>query len=195
MCHVRRATFAAGLTVALAAPLAARADEDAKARPATPRARADALYRYAVGLLQQRDDRLVTATKTLEEAVRLDPEAIYPRVELIDLYVALGRPDDAAKTASAVVTMAPAWEDPKHRYGKVGKVWLVLARLRQELGQSDDAVATLWQCVKHPELANQPAARAAAACEIGRLLEATHAEASVTAYRLAVSLYATITAG
>lgn len=195
MCHVCRVTLAAGLTVALVAPLSARPEDDAKTRPASPRVRADALYRYAVGLLQQRDDRLVTATKTLEEAVRLDPEAIHPRVELIDLYVALGRPDDAAKTAAAVVAMAPAWEDAKHRYGKVGKVWLVLARLRQELGQSDDAVATLWQCVKHPDLANQPAARAAAACEIGRLLEATHAEAAVTAYRLAVSLYATISVG
>ena len=95
MCYVCRAILAAGLTVALAATLSARPDDEAKARPATPRARADALYRYAVGLLQQRDDRLVTATRTLEEAVRLDPEAIHPRVELIDLYVALGRPNDA----------------------------------------------------------------------------------------------------
>src|SRR4029077_7689501 len=109
---------------------------------------------------QQRDDRLVTATKSLEEAVRLDPEAIHPRVELIDLYVALGRPDDAAKTAAAVVAMAPAWEDPPHRYGKVGKVWLGLARLRQEMGQTDEAVEALRQCVKHPDLANQPGARA-----------------------------------
>jgi tetratricopeptide (TPR) repeat protein len=192
MCNVYRATLAACLTVALAPPLAARPEDDAKARPASPRARADALYRYAVGLLQQRDDRLVTAAKTLEEAVRLDPDAIHPRVELIDLYVALGRPDDAAKTAAAVVTMAPAWEDAKH---KVGKVWLVLARLRQEMGQTDEAVEALRQCVKHPDLANQPAARAAAACEIGRLLETTRAEVAVTAYRLAVSLYAEVAAG
>src|SRR5438105_3718133 len=175
MLAVCRAVVAAGLTVALAAPLAARPDEGAKTRPASPRARADALYRYALGLIQQRDDRLVTATRTLEEAVRLDPEAIHPRVELIDLYVALGRPEDAAKTAAAVVAMAPAWEDAKHRYGKVGKVWLLLARLRQEMGQTDEAGATLWQCVKHPDLATHAACRAAAACEIGRLLEATHA--------------------
>jgi tetratricopeptide (TPR) repeat protein len=197
MCDVCRVTLAACLTVALAAPLAARPEDDAKVRPASPRTRAEELYKealkqYAVGLQLQREDRLVTATRTLEQAVRLDPEAIHPRVELIDLYVALGRPDDAAKTAAAVVSMAPAWEDEKH---KAGKIWLVLARLRQDLGQTDEAVATLWQCVKHPALKEHPAAQAAAACDIGRLLEGTHAEASVTAYRLAVTLYGTLAAG
>jgi hypothetical protein len=69
MCYVCRATLAACLTVAVAAPLAAGPQDDAKARPASPRARAEeltkeALKQYAVGLQQQREDRLVSATRS-----------------------------------------------------------------------------------------------------------------------------------
>jgi tetratricopeptide (TPR) repeat protein len=182
--HAMSAALRHTLAVALAAALAlpARADDDrARARRLTWEGAA----LYGLATLQQREDRLVSACRTLEDAVRLDPEAIAPRAALIPLYAALGRPDDAAKTAAAVVAMDPAQ----------GPTWLALARLQHDLGRTDEAVATLQKCVAHAALANQPGARAAAAREMGRLLGPAHAAAAAAAYRLALSLYGTLPPG
>src|SRR5690349_22516706 len=123
------------LALALAAP----------ARPAPPPAPADAeadqarrltreaLTLYGVAVLQQRADRLVEAARTLEEAVRLDPEAVPPRLLLVPLYNALGRPDDAARAAAAVLLIDPSQAD----------TWRTLARLLHELKLTPDAGSVL----------------------------------------------------
>src|SRR3954464_15026983 len=67
-----------------------------------------ALTAYGLGVLHQRQDRLVEATRSLEAAVRLDPDAVPPRQLLVPLYAALGRPTDAARAAAAVVVMDPS---------------------------------------------------------------------------------------
>src|SRR5690348_5611503 len=68
----------------------------APARPLTERQRDrhEAERLYALGLLQERDSRLVEATRTYEQALKLDPDSTLLRRALVPLYVALDRSED-----------------------------------------------------------------------------------------------------
>jgi tetratricopeptide (TPR) repeat protein len=83
------------------------AELPATRRPAgeADRQRARALYGEA--LVHQNNDRLLEATRLLEEAVRLDPAAVAHRKALLPLYHALGRVDDVMTTCKAVLDRAP----------------------------------------------------------------------------------------
>src|SRR5437868_11902392 len=122
----------------------------------------DALTLYGVGILQQRQDRLAEAARCLEEAVRLDPEAVPPRQLLIPLYTALGRPTDAAAVAAAVVTLDPSRAE----------TWRTLARLLQETERPGDAIAVLNRCVAAPALADRSADRIVAYRDLAKLYAA-----------------------
>ena len=119
----------------------------------------DALTLYGVGVLRQRQEQLVEATRCLEDAVRLDPQAVPPRQLLISLYTALGRPNDAASAAAAVVIMDPSRTD----------TWRTLARLLHEMKRTGDAISVLNRCVAAPALADRPADRIAAFRDLARL--------------------------
>jgi tetratricopeptide (TPR) repeat protein len=119
----------------------------------------DALTLYGVGIIRQRQDRLVEATRCLEDAVRLDPDAVPPRQFLIPLYTALGRPTDAASTAAAVVVMDPSQAE----------TWRTLARLLHEMKRTGDAISVLNRCVAAQALADRPADRIAAFRDVARL--------------------------
>src|SRR5438034_5742254 len=125
----------------------------------------DAMTAYGLGVLHQRADRLVEATRHLEEAVRLDTEAVPPRQLLIPLYTALGRPNDAARAAAAVVVMDPSQAD----------TWRTLARLLHEMKRTGDAVSVLNRCVAAPAMADRPADRIAAYRDLARLCSTLNA--------------------
>ena len=135
------------LALALAAP--ARSQPPAAAPPPDPdRARRlsrEALTLYGVAILHQRQDRLVEAVKTLEEVVRLEPEAVPPRLALVPLYSAVGRPDAAARAAAAVVVIDPSQAD----------TWRTLAQLLHAMRRTPEAVAVLGRCLAAPELADR----------------------------------------
>ncbi|HEY1375729.1 MAG TPA: tetratricopeptide repeat protein [Gemmataceae bacterium] len=173
------------MTAALALLILAAGQDRPEVAPPDPDASRqlvrDALTAYGLGVLRQRQDRLVEAVRSLEEAVRLDPEAVPPRQLLIPLYTALGRPSDAARAAAAVVIMDPSQAD----------TWRTLARLLHEMKRTGDAVSVLNRCVAAPALADRPADRIAAYHDLARLHAAlgTHPQAA-DACRKALDLIA-----
>ena len=180
---VRRYATAALLALALAAP--ARAEPPEPAPPPDPararRLEREALALYGLAFLQQRQDRLLSAARTLEEAVRLDPEAVPPRLALVPLYGALGRPDDAARAAAAVLVLDPSQAE----------TWRALAKLLHEMRRTPEAVAVLSRCVAAPQLADRPADLIAAHRDLGRLFTALGAaDRAAGSYRQALRLLA-----
>ncbi|MFL5341919.1 MAG: hypothetical protein ACJ8F7_17370, partial [Gemmataceae bacterium] len=95
-----------------AGPLAAQdllpADKPTPAAPVhlTPdQQRAQDLKKlFARAALEKNRGRFLDAIRTLEECVRLDPDAAPPRKLLATLYRVVGRMDDAAANARLVVT-------------------------------------------------------------------------------------------
>ncbi len=140
----------------------------------------EALTLYGVGVFHHRQERLVEATRCLEDAVRLDPEAVPPRQLLIPLYTALGRPTDAASAAAAVVLLDPSQAD----------TWRTLARLLHEMKRTGDAISVLNRCVVAPAIVDRPADRIGAFRDLARLHAAlgTYPQAA-DACRKAIDLF------
>ncbi|MBY0528139.1 MAG: tetratricopeptide repeat protein [Gemmataceae bacterium] len=102
--------------------------------------RREALKLYTLGLLRQRQDRLLDALTTFEEALQLDPEAVAIHRGLIALYLALGRTDDALKSCRQTLDRAPGDYETWHLYGR---------QLRDQ-GKTKDAIAALERGVACP---------------------------------------------
>lgn len=148
--------------------------------PAADRARElerDALISYGFALVQQRDDRLVTAAAQLEEAIRLDPQALPPRVALVPLLSALGRTEEAMTAASAVLAI-DAGQSATARW---------LAQMQVEQGRLTEAADTLRNCAATTH--DRPAELAAIHRQLGAILELEKkTDAASQAYRQALDL-------
>jgi tetratricopeptide (TPR) repeat protein len=108
--------------------------------------RREARKLFGLALLQQREDRLLEAVHTLEEALKLDPEAAALHRALIPLYLALCRSDDALNACRKALEQDPA------DYA----TWFVLARQLREHGQPREALAALQKGVACPGLKEHP---------------------------------------
>jgi tetratricopeptide (TPR) repeat protein len=95
--------------------------------------RVEALKLYGLGVLHERDNRLVEALKTFEEARRLDPDALDVLRSLIPLYLALDRTDDACRTCEKVLALVPDDFETGYLY----------ARQLRSLDRPADALAVL----------------------------------------------------
>ncbi len=113
--------------------------------------RRDSLKLYVYGLLCLRDDRLLEALKSFDEAARLDPDAAGVHKARVPLLLALERGADALAASLKVVELDP--EDYES--------WFIAARLHKAMGKYADARVALdkglaTERVKdHPELAQQ----------------------------------------
>lgn len=137
----------------------------------------DALISYGFALVQQRDDRLVTAAAQLEEAIRLDPPALPPRIALVPLLSALGRTEEAMTAAATVLSIDPA-QAPTARW---------LARIQLEQGRTAEAAETLERCLAAPAMRDRPAELAAVLRELGPIRELQKKpNAAAQAYRQAL---------
>jgi tetratricopeptide (TPR) repeat protein len=67
----------------------------------------EALRLYGVGVLQEKKNRLIEATRTLEEAQQLDPESAMIVKALIPLYLSLERIDDALAGCRKALKLDP----------------------------------------------------------------------------------------
>jgi len=88
---------------------------------------------YAMGLLRQRQDRLLDALRLLEEARQLDPEAPALYRALTPLYLALGRHEDAMAACRKVLDREPGDHE----------TWYLYARQLRERGKPKEALEAL----------------------------------------------------
>ncbi len=123
--------------------------------------RLEAVKLYGLGAIQERQNRLIEAMHTYEEARRLDPEsAAIPRT-LIPLYVALDRLDDALAGCRRVLELEPDDYETGYRY----------ARQLRSLGKTKDALAALTRTAASPGLKERLEVRAQVFYDLGQLQE------------------------
>jgi tetratricopeptide (TPR) repeat protein len=100
---------------------------------------------YARAILCQRDDRLLEALRSLEQARLLDPEAAPVIRALVPIYLALGRHDEALASCRKAIDLDPADHES----------WYILARELHDLGQPREAIDALVNALKSPSLEDQ----------------------------------------
>lgn len=150
----------AGLFVG--AVLAAGAEPDApKPAPLALESHRDALARYGAAVWNRRRDRLLTAAKMLEAAVKDDPDASEPARELARLYAQLGRDLDAIRLAQKAVQKDPSDLDSA----------LLLARLNAAVGEWPEAVAAARLALAGKPLADAPERAVPALRELASVCE------------------------
>jgi len=125
-------------------------DQPGKFVPLRPETRADLDRRearklYALGLLRQRQDRLLDALRNLEDAGQLDPETAAIPKALIPLYLALGRTDDALAACQTTLDRDPGDHE----------IWYLYGRQLRELGRAKEGLAALRRAVACPSVKEQ----------------------------------------
>jgi tetratricopeptide (TPR) repeat protein len=123
------------------------ADRPGKFVPKQPESRADLDRRdahklYAMGLLRQRQDRLVDAVRYLEEARQLDPDAAPIHKALVPLYLALGRHDDALTACRKALDQDPGDYE----------TWYLYSRQLREQGRPRESLDALTRGIACPEV-------------------------------------------
>lgn len=133
-------------------------------RPATRQEldRVEAVKLYGLAVVHERNNRLVEAMRTLEEAMRLDPNSASIYRGLIPLYVALDRGSDALDACKRVLELDRDDYETGYLY----------ARQLRVLDRSKEALAILEKIIKVPGLREQPDLHAQAAFDLGALHEA-----------------------
>ncbi len=112
---------------------------------------AESLKQYALGLICEKEDRLLEALQAYEKAAELDSEAVPVQNKLLAFYVALDRPKDALTTCEKILQLTP----------QDAKVWQTYAQILNSLGKRKDAAAALDKGLKsldaatHLDLAQQ----------------------------------------
>src|SRR5262245_24170132 len=113
--------------------------------------RREALKLYAMGLISQREDRLLEAVRLFEKALKLDPEAAAIHKALASLYLALERTGDALAACRKVLALDPGDYE----------TWCVYARQLKTQGQLKEARQALSRGVRcaglkdHPDILQQ----------------------------------------
>jgi tetratricopeptide (TPR) repeat protein len=134
---------------------------------------------YALGLMCQRQDRLVEATRTFEEALKLDREATPLYKALIPLYLALTRIDDALAACRKTVDLDPGDYE----------TWAVYARQLKILGQLKESRNALLRALACVEIRDHPDLRAQLSFDLGVLCEELKDyEQAVTAFHDVVKI-------
>jgi tetratricopeptide (TPR) repeat protein len=108
--------------------------------------RREALKLYALGLMRERDDRLLDAVRVFEDARQLHPEGAFLHRALIPLYLALCRTDEALSTCGKVVELDPG------DYA----TWALYARQLKEQGRRPEALDALQRAVSCPTAKEHP---------------------------------------
>src|SRR5262245_28657562 len=101
---------------------------------------------YALGLLQERRNRLLEAVKTFETAHRLDPDAPAILRSLVGLYLAMDRIDDALSSCEKVLRLDPDDYRTAHQY----------ARQLRGLDKPKEAVPAVKKGRRSPRLKDRP---------------------------------------
>jgi tetratricopeptide (TPR) repeat protein len=140
---------------------------------------AEALKLFGLAAIHERDNRLIEALKTYEEALRFDPEAIPVLHAIIPLYIAIDRSDDVFKNCERVLELDPDDFDTGYLY----------ARQLRAHERSHDALKVLTTLVGRPLLKDSPDLHARVCYDLG-LLHETGKEwtKAITMYRTAAEI-------
>ena len=122
----------------------------------------EALKVYSLGAIAERDNRLIEAVHSYEEAARLDPDAAAPLRALAPLYLALDRGDDALAACRRVLELDPDDLDTAAFY----------ARQLRTADKSKEAAAVLTAAAARPALKERPGLRLQIGLDLGGLREA-----------------------
>jgi tetratricopeptide (TPR) repeat protein len=114
---------------------------------------------YGLALIREHQDRLVEATRTLEEALHLDPEAPPLYKALIPLYVSLSRSDDALSACRKTLDLDPGDYE----------TWFLYARQLRNLSRVKEARTALGRGLACPDLAEHINLRMQAYYDLGSL--------------------------
>lgn len=141
-------------------------DRPKPADPARPLKQKDLNHReaerlYALGLLQERDSRLVEATRTFEQALKLDPESATLRRALAPLYIALDRSDDALRVCREALDIDPGDHE----------TWQLLAHELKAQDRPREAAEALSRAAACVSLKEQPLLHVELLFELGVLRE------------------------
>jgi len=170
MSQTVRSGLAGALCLALTMPVLAQpggdTDRPAKHVPVKPTTkqeldRREALSLYAVGLLQERANKLAEAARTLEEARRLDPASAAIHKALVPIYLALDRIEDALITCRRTLALNPDDHETGYLY----------ARQLRSLDRRKDAIAVLRRTARCRGLKERPDLRAQIWFDLGVLSE------------------------
>ncbi len=123
--------------------------------------RAEAQKLFGLGLILERDNKLIEALKTFEEAQRLDPEATPLLRALVPLYLALDRTDEVYRTCARALELDPDDFDTGYLYARQ-------LRLNE---RTADALAVLTRLVERPGLKAVPDMQVRISYDLGLLHE------------------------
>jgi tetratricopeptide (TPR) repeat protein len=114
---------------------------------------------YATALAQQAHDQLVEASRTLEQVVRLDPDALEPRRTLVPLLLALQRPHAALPHLDWLVSQDAAdWE-----------AWERKGQIHRDFGEPRLAAQAWSQAIRSPRLTDDAGRAVLLFRDLGRL--------------------------
>jgi tetratricopeptide (TPR) repeat protein len=150
-------------------------------RPATQKEidQRASLHQYVLGLLCQREDRLLEALKAFEEAARLDAEAAGVFKAQVPLLLALDRTRDAVAACKKAQALAP--EDYQ--------TWFLSARIHKSLGQFAEAQQALERGLATKALEEQPQIAQQMWLDLGAIHElADEVEPAIKAFAAAVAI-------
>ncbi len=101
---------------------------------------------YGVGLLAVRNNRLLEATRHVEEAWKLEPTAAPAGRLLVKLYLALGRSEEALALSKRTLELDP----------NDFETWYSYARQLREQGKTKEALEAMTKAVACPSLKERP---------------------------------------
>lgn len=141
--------------------------------------RREALNAFVLGLLCEREDRLLEAIQAYEKAARLDPEAAAVFKALVPFYVAMDRINEALAANRKVVELDPGDFE----------AWYMYARQLKSLGRAKEAEAAIDSGLKAKGIKEAPETLQALHFLLGNLREAAGAhQAAAESYLQAAKI-------
>ncbi len=140
---------------------------------------AEAQKLFALGVILERDNKLIEALKTYEEALRLDPDATPIYRALIPLYVALDRTESVYRACERTLELDPDDFETGYLY----------ARQLRGNDRAADALALLTRLASRPKLKDAPEMHARITYDCGLIHEARGEwSKAVAAYQQSVAV-------
>ncbi len=125
------------------------------------RDRREAVHCFVLGVLCEREDRLLEAVRAYEKSAELDPAESAVHRSLIPVYLALERAGDALRATRRTLELDPA----------DAEIWYMYARQLKDAGKYADAREALRRGIAVPEVKDMPDLAEQMYANLGQLCE------------------------